>query len=94
MNPLEVINNADTMIKQMGITIKDAFTGDEDATQNALTKWCNSALSIYHKSTGGIIIVNQSEELIPLTCINLSKDKGRKQKKNSHRKLRTKTRLS
>ena len=31
MNPLEVISNADTMIEQMGITIKDAFTGDEDA---------------------------------------------------------------
>lgn len=58
MNPLEVINNGNTMIKQMGITIKDAFTGDEDATQNALTKRCDSTLSIYHKSTGGIIIVN------------------------------------
>ena len=33
MNPLEVISNADTMIKQMGITIKDAFTEDEDAIE-------------------------------------------------------------
>ena len=81
MNPLDVINNADTMIQQMGITIKDAFTGDDDATQNGLSKWCDSALSIYHKSTGGIIIVNQSKELIPLTCINLSKDNGKKQKR-------------
>ena len=33
MNPLDVINNANTMIQQMGITIKDAFTGDEDAIE-------------------------------------------------------------
>ena len=80
MNPLEVISNANTMIKQMGITIKDAFAEDEDATQTGLRKWCDSALNIYHKSTGGIIIVNQSEELIPLTCINLSKYNGKKQR--------------
>ena len=48
MNPLDVINNANTMIQQMGITIKDAFTRDEDATQNGLNKWYDSALSIYH----------------------------------------------
>ena len=36
MNPLEVISNADTMIEQMGITIKDAFPGDEDATETGL----------------------------------------------------------
>lgn len=62
----------------MGITIKDAFTGDEDATQSGLRKWCDSALNIYHKSTRGIIIVNQSKELIPQTCINLSKDNKKK----------------
>ena len=81
MNPLEVISNADTMIEQMGITIKDAFARDEDATQTELCKWCDSALNIYHKSTRGIIIVNQSKELIPLTCISLSKDKGKREKR-------------
>ena len=50
MNPLEVISNADTMIEQMGITIKDAFPGDEDATESGLRDWCDSALNIYHKS--------------------------------------------
>ena len=57
MNPLEVISNADTMIKQMGITIKNAFEGNEDATENGLRDWCDS--NIHLKSTGGIIIVNQ-----------------------------------
>ena len=76
MNPLDFINNADTMIKQMGISIKNAHIGDDDATQNALSKWCDSSLIIHHKTAGGVIFVNQQKELIALTSICYSKDRG------------------
>ena len=79
MDPLEVINNADSMIKQMKITIKDAYQGTEDATENALHDWCDS--NIHLKSTGGIIIVDQSKKLIPLTCINVSKSDKKNQRR-------------
>ena len=79
MDPLEVINNADSMIKQMKITIKDAYEGTKDATENALHNWCDS--NIHLKSTGGIIIVDQSKKLIPLTCINVSKSDRKNQRR-------------
>ena len=94
MNPADFINNTDKLIKQMGISIKDAYTGDDDATQNALSKWCNSSLNIHHKTTGGIIFVNQQKQPIALTCICLSKDSKKKTKRNNHCKHRTKSRLA
>ena len=75
MNPLDFVNNTDNLIKQMGISIKDAHTGDNDVTKNALSKWCDSSLNIHHKTTGGIIVANQQKELIALTCICFSKDR-------------------
>lgn len=36
MNPLDFVNNTDNLIKQMGISIKDAHIGDDDVSQNAL----------------------------------------------------------